>query len=193
MSEWLPLRVYRTVTHALGAWRGLFLPIGIAALVAMGVHRASEHVVEWSFVLLGWFDLGTESIAETILGVLSNVGILDDESVVRGSYAFAAFFDLDDREYYAKLGGLATELYVDVYLVWAALGYVEPRAKPSRLRAIQWQYSKDVLKKRLKQLKVDASYYLSDMTVEKVYLPLGAALAFSVACPTALVPPRTAS
>lgn len=177
MTEWRPVVGYEILTKALGRWRGLFLPLGIAALVALGVHSASELVVSWAFHVLGAIDLASEWVVEGLLAAPVAVGLADLEWVARNAYAFASLFGVEDREAAARYGGLAVELYVDLYLVWAALGYVEPRAKPSRLRAMHWRSWREHARERGRQLWLDARYYVADLTVEKVYLPLGALFA----------------
>ncbi len=140
----------------------------------MGVHTASELVVSWTVHLLGAFDLLSEWLVESLLAFVAATGLADGEWVTRNAYAFASLFDIEGREMAARYGGLAVELYVDAYLVWAALGYVEPRPKPSRLRAIRWSSWREHIRKLGRQLWLDTRYYFADLTVEKVYLPLGA-------------------
>lgn len=163
-----PFDFYLWVTVFLGRWRGVFLPVGIAALVAMGVHAASEIVAEWVFYGLGLLDLVAETVVEWGLSLVASTGWTSPGFVRRNAYAFASLFDIEMRESWARWGGLAVELYVDTYLVWAALAFVEarPRSGP--------ELSLPAWKAWLRQQGLNVRYYFGDLTVEKVYLPVGA-------------------
>ncbi len=53
-DTWLPIRIYQGLTHGLGALRVLFVPLGIAALVAMGEQgymQATRSILECAALL----------------------------------------------------------------------------------------------------------------------------------------------
>lgn len=133
----------------------------------MGVHAASETVVAGVFAILGALDLATEAAVEFVLAGIARTGFTEKGFVARNAYAFASLFDIEMREEWARWGGLAVEFYVDAYLVWAALAFVEPRPvlEPDSERTLGHWWST-----RMRSVR----YYIADLTVEKVYLPLAA-------------------
>jgi hypothetical protein len=164
---------------ALGRRRGWFLPLGIAALVAMGVHLASEVMVDAIFVALGALDRLVEIIVAGALGALEAIGFGEEGWSERQSYAFAILFDVDSREAWARYLGVAIEVLVDIFLLRAALGWSEPTPRvwlDYKTRA-GFGGIIDLTREHISRLRRVAKDYFEDLTVEKVYVPIASVCA----------------
>lgn len=170
----LPIRIYRTATRFFGATRGLFLPFGIAGLLAMGVHLASDITVDAMFISLGVLDRIAEAIVGTVLDWLQATGIPNDGWANRLSFAFADWIDVETREAWARIGGVILELYVDVIMFRAAMSYDEIVRLPilfddttTRIDRIRLTISRRFVRKRRA-----LNEYFADTIIYKVYLPI---------------------
>jgi len=170
----LPVRIYRGTTRFFGATRGLFLPFGIAGVLAMGVHLASDITVDAMFSSLGVLDQITEAIVATILDWLQATGIPDDGWANRLSFAFADWIDVETRESWARIGGVVLELWVDLIMLRAALSYDEIIRLPisfddttTRIERVRL-----TITRRFSHGRRALNEYFDDTIVYKVYLPL---------------------
>ena len=174
-----PFRALRETTRFLGAHRRLFVPLGVLALVALGVHAAADHLDDWVFRLLDAADRGTEALYGRYADALLS------EPAAR-KLAFDALVTLADKERWAKWIALGVELLIDLRLFIGVLGafpedelayVVGGSSLLHRLAA--------VFGRPLARLKIVAGHlarYLMRPTVEKLYLPVAVTLAVAAGC-----------
>ena len=182
--DWLPLRIFNGVSELLGNLRRLFLPLGIASLVAVGVHLGSEVVVHGVFVALGVLDRLFEAIVDGLLAAVEASGWPEEGWAERNAYAFAAWIDIDTRESLSKVGGVLVEIGVDVVLVRAALGWGEPTTRLEIASPDRGGFRRviDTTRIQVKRVSREVRDYFKDITVEKVYLPLASVCAVLTGC-----------
>lgn len=106
------------VSRKLAGFRWAFMPLGLVALIAVGVHAAADVVddrILWLVDLVdGWFD-----------GVVGRFDLTAN---------LVHLLDFEQRVKLARSVALVWELVADVILCWPALGYREKDAhKPSLL------------------------------------------------------------
>lgn len=167
-------RALRETTHFLGRHRRLFVPLGVLALVALGVHAAADRFDDWTFRLLDAIDHGMEwafgHFADAVLSQSAQAKI-----------DFANLFTLHDKEVASRWVALAVELLLDLRLGIGAIGelerdeleYVIPGSGVGdRLAAV---FGKPLA--RLKSFGRFARRYLLHTSVEKLYLPVAVFLA----------------
>ncbi|MDF1561825.1 MAG: hypothetical protein P1V51_02205 [Deltaproteobacteria bacterium] len=169
-----PIGTYLRWTGAFGQYRRLFVPLGVLALLALGVHAAADRFDDWAFLLLDFLDRKLEEG----YGIMARAFMSQPEERL---LAFAATVDLEMKENVARWMALGVELLVDLRLGFGAiaafpkdeLGYVLPG---SRLHHRVWA----IVGRRLYELKrmgVHLGAYLKQPSVEKIYLPLAVTLA----------------
>jgi len=173
--DWLPIRLFNGTSELLGSLRKLFLPIGIAALVAMGVHLASEVMVHGVFVALGTLDRLFEAMVDALLQAFESTGWPEEGWAERNAYAFADWIDIDTRESWSRVGGVLVELLVDFFLVRAALGWEESTPRMDMIASpeqVGFRRVIDTTRIQVTRMSRDVRDYFKDITVEKIYVPL---------------------
>lgn len=169
-----PFRAWRETTRFFGRHRRLFVPLGVLALVALGVHAAADRFDDWAFRVLDAADRGVE----WAYGLLADAVLTRPEAK---KTAFASLFDLAAKEQAARWSALAVELLLDLRVGLGALGafdedplgYVVPGSKlHHRLAAAVGRPLH-----HLKQAGRRTAGYLRHLSIEKIYLPLSVALA----------------
>lgn len=105
----------RQVSRFLGGWRFLFMPVGLFALIAVGVHAAAD------------------TLDDRILWVVDAVDAWFDRMVGAWSVTAGAvhLIELDDRTFIARAVTLVWELCAIGVLAIPALGYREVEDGPS--------------------------------------------------------------
>ncbi|MGA9521355.1 MAG: hypothetical protein WBV82_07825 [Myxococcaceae bacterium] len=104
------------VSRPLGHLRFAFMPFGLFALIAVGVHAAADTLDD----RILWLVDGVDGALDTVLGAWSFT-----EPAVR-------WIDLEDRVRIARAVALIWELLVDALLALPAFGYRESFARPLR-------------------------------------------------------------
>ena len=169
-----PINTYLRWTGAFGQHRRLFVPLGVLALIALGVHAAADRFDDWAFVLLDFLDRRIE----VGYGILADAFMSRSEERKMG---FAAVVDLEMKENAARWMALGVEILVDLRLGFGAiaafpqdeLGYVLPGSK---LHHRVWAIVGRRIWK-LKRVGKHLAVYLRQPSVEKIYLPLAVSLA----------------
>jgi hypothetical protein len=177
-------RGYLWLTLTLGRWRSVFVPIGVVAIVAMGVHVASESMVHGAFVTLGGIDRAFENLWSMVLQGVAALGAGDEAWVERKAHIFAEWVDVETRESWARWVGFGIELFVDLFLLRAALGFdLQPsprhyKRKPHR--SLQTWITETRLK--VSKFAKRTRRYYGGFTVERVYVPLASTCAVIAGC-----------
>ncbi len=169
-----PLAAYQRWSAAFGAHRRLFVPLGVLALIALGVHAAADRFDDWAFWLLDFLD----GKAEAAYGAFADAVLSRAEE---RKLAFAALVDLQMKEDAARWLALAVELVVDLRLGIGALGAYPPDevgyvVPGSRFYHRLW----GVVGRRIWRLKRAGRHlidYARNPSLLKLYLPIAVALA----------------
>ncbi|MEQ8280838.1 MAG: hypothetical protein RMA76_35685 [Deltaproteobacteria bacterium] len=102
------------LSMTLGLFRGLFLPVGLFAVVAIGIHAGSDRVDDLSFVLFNFFDARLDDL---LAWLIQNVyGALDVSVSTTAAHTFKAidFIDLEVKAWAARWTALLVELGADL-------------------------------------------------------------------------------
>jgi len=126
----------------LGRLRWLFMPLGLFALVAVGIHAGASVVSDWLLVALDWADgLCDRAMTEALLS-LGRWLSLDPTRVDHWIFQACAFVDLRERGLLASWLAVGLELWADFVLALPVLGYREKdvaaaaSSKEARLREL---------------------------------------------------------
>lgn len=103
-------------------FRWAFLPLGLLALIAVGVHAAADTVDDRILWLVDQVDAGVDSV-------------MGSWSLTEG---WVNVIGLEQRVTFARALTLALELFADVVLALPALGYREARQRPLLPRLEPW-------------------------------------------------------
>jgi hypothetical protein len=162
----------------------LFLPVGIVALVAMGVHLVSDIIVHGVFVTLGAADRSLEAMVDALLPAIESIGWAEPGWAERNTYAFATWIDLDLRQSWSRVGGVVIELLVDFFLVRAALGWHKPTPRFHIASSQRTGFRRviDTTRIQIKRMRREVRDYVGDLTVEKAYVPLASLCAVIAGC-----------
>lgn len=179
-TRFAPLRWYAELTATLGRHRRFFLPLGVLALLALGVHAAADLFADWAFLALDLFDRGLEDLYARVAGGLLGAGQAQ-------ILWFQDLVDLRDKEVLARWMALLVELAIDLRLgvaAWAAAEFRAPAAHEAGEYNAEGRGSWSRLASRLGQpirrarwVLGCAAHYLRNPSVEKLYLPLAVSLA----------------
>lgn len=140
------LRVLSRISVLIGGLRWLFMPAGLFALVAVGVHVGADRLCDNLLAALDSFDGGFDRVSAAVLGAVGRALGSDAQSIDRWALAAASFVDLEQRASFARWSAVVLELVADFVLALPLLGYSEhdrstrasPRApRPDALSAIR--------------------------------------------------------
>ncbi len=165
--------IYRAITGLFGATRGFFLPFGLAAVIALGVHLGSDAAQNGAFWALNLVDHLLEAVVEILLGLIQGTGVPESDWAARNGWRFAAWIDFDTLELWASWTAVGLELLIDLMMLRIALGYDETPppyipTDPDHSRARQWM---TVTTGRWRIEGRGMLDYWRDPTVEKLYVP----------------------
>jgi hypothetical protein len=104
------------LSRFIGGFRWAFMPLGLLALIAVGVHAAADTLDDR---LLSLVDLADAAFDRLVGGFSATEGLVD-------------LISLEQRTTIARALALAWELSVDLVLALPALGYREARATPEQ-------------------------------------------------------------
>ncbi len=154
-----------------GRRRSIFLPLGMLAVLVLGVHAVADRFADWAFVFISWAAASIESLA----GTLANIALSEPEERTR---ALAEAFDVDRRIELSQWMAFFVEIALVLRLGTACLGAGaarESRLPPgSKGRLGSWSSRfLDWLQTSFGLVRA----YLSTLSIEKVYLPLAVAIA----------------
>ena len=169
------LKLVRVTGGILGGVRWAFMPLGLFALVAVGIHAGADALDDRILVALDWADGQVDQLlAFLIHGVSANLLGFSKAAVESQIFTACDFVGLKERESLAKALALVLELFADLVLAFPALGYSEERAPTALPHAV-------AVPKRVKAAGLGRSLELlvntfKDPTVLRVVLPLATLL-----------------
>lgn len=106
----------RALLGLLDRLRGLFLPFGLFAVVAVGIHAGSDRVDDLSFLLYDRLDGLVDRVVVGLLGWGGGALGLSPERVDTWGYGFVQLLDLDEKAILARWTALFVELGADLIL-----------------------------------------------------------------------------
>jgi hypothetical protein len=118
-----------SLSRFLSHLRWLYMPVGLFALVAVGVHAGASVTHDGVLVGLDWLD-GVSDRAMTVL--LTAVGALfhaEPATIDRWVFNAVSLVDMHEREVAASWLAVVLELTTDLVLALPALGYRERRTE----------------------------------------------------------------
>lgn len=121
------------VSYLLGHLRGLFLPFGLFALVAVGVHVGCDRLDDQAFVALSTLDAITDATLVSILRWAGELFGASGASIEAWTYRAVDLVDVDAKQWLARWIAVALELVTDVVL---ALPVFLHRNLPASARAL---------------------------------------------------------
>jgi hypothetical protein len=104
------------VSAVVGRFRGVFLPFGLFAIVAVGIHSGTNHIDDATFAGLNFFDALLDGLLEAVIThVWTFFGVAD---ATREAHIFRAvdFIDIEVKDVAARSIALAVEILADLIL-----------------------------------------------------------------------------
>lgn len=126
------LRPVSSLSRLLSHLRWLYMPLGLFALVAVGVHAGAAAARDGALVGLDWLDgLSDRALASLLAGVGRLVSA-DPATIDRWIVSAVGFVDLRERDLLARWAAVLLELGADLVLALPALGYRERKAEEAK-------------------------------------------------------------
>ena len=171
------IAIVRSASRFLAGLRWLFMPLGLFALVAVGVHAGADAVDDWLLAVFDWLDgRADRGLAAGLLalGELFGVG---GGSIDRWVYRATSLVDLRERALLARWGAVALELWVDFVLAVPLLGYRErqPPEPGLEARVELLRAARGLAAPAREDARALLRAALRDPTLLRVALPLAAA------------------
>lgn len=143
------------LSKTIGLFRGAFLPVGLFAVVAIGIHAGSDRVDDYSFLLFNFLDARLDDLLAWVITHL--YGAIDVSVSTTAAHTFHAidFIDLEVKAVAARWTALFVELGADLIFAIPIFRHRSDGVKP---------------------LEVARKIYL-DFTVLRLVAPLAALLA----------------
>lgn len=132
------MRFVAAVSRFLANGRWLFMPLGLFALVAVGVHAGADAIDDVLLRFLDFADGLGDAVVGSLLESMCALFRLGPERAEAWSVTFAEWVGLRERAAAAKALAFAVEIAADVLIALPALGYEERVAAAApRLAAIE--------------------------------------------------------
>ncbi|MCK6544845.1 hypothetical protein L6R52_03185 [Myxococcota bacterium] len=146
------------VSYLLGHVRGLFLPFGLFALVAVGVHVGCDRLDDQAFVALSALDAIVDAALAATVRAIGDLFSASPASIEAWTYRAVDLVDVDAKQWLARWIAVGLELFTDLVL---ALPVFLHRELPASARALGALVKKS----------------LADPTVLRVAAPIASACA----------------
>lgn len=115
-------RLFNAISHLFGSQRTLVRRLGGIALLLMGVHAAADVLDDLAYEVIDRVDFFADELAASFLAWLSSMGGLSPEGAVRAIESFAAFVDLQEKDWLAIRLAFLVEIVLDILLLDLAWG-----------------------------------------------------------------------
>lgn len=108
------MSILTKLSKTIGLFRGLFLPFGLFAIVAVGIHAGSDCVDNHAFSLYNFFDARFDELLTWL--IVRVYGFMDVGVQLTATHTFKAvdFIDLDVKDAAARWTALLVELGADL-------------------------------------------------------------------------------
>ena len=123
------------------------VPLGLFALIAVGLHAGADRLDDHALVALNLLDAQVDRLGAAVLGWAMDLVGASPATIERWTFGFVEWVDMDTRDWLARLVALGFELAGDLFLAvplfwhrhrdrpWRAL-LVELRRDPTLLRFV---------------------------------------------------------
>ncbi len=158
------LKLVARASRLLAGWRWLFMPMGLFALIAVGVHSGADVLNNTILRLLDALSGVLVGAVAALLDGLCGLLRLGPERADAWTEAFGDLVGLPQRAALAKVVAFLLELGVDFLVALPALGYRERSPLNQRLKALQ--------PKAFRRFSTLVAATVADPTVLRVAAPL---------------------
>jgi hypothetical protein len=138
------LNIYRRLTLALGAKRGLIRRLAGLAMLAMGVHAAADYMDDALFALLDVMDIALDGVVHAFLLQLSGFHLISPADAINAAQHFSDWIDIEDKEKLSRASALCAEFAADFLLLDLAWGVRKSQPATGSLSTI-WQEAREGL------------------------------------------------
>lgn len=119
------VRLLKSAGRFAGSLRWLFMPLGLFATVAVGVHVGADAVDDWLLSAFDWIDGRCDRALAALLLATGDLFNVEASRVDGWVFRAASVVDLRERALLARWGAVALELGLDAGLALPALAYRE--------------------------------------------------------------------
>lgn len=170
--------------------RWLYMPVGLFALIAVGVHAGAAAAHDGVLVGFDWIDGWADRASATFLTAVGALFGAQPATIDRWVMGAVGFVDLHEREVMARWFAVALELAADFVLALPALSYRERRAAQLKAEVDRQARLAELVRQKLAEkhsdarpvprgdaLKVLLHSAVTDPTLLRVCMPVATACA----------------
>lgn len=139
MKRWLR-GALKTSAEAIAALGGAVVPLGVFAVLVVGVHAGTDRVDDYVFSFLNAVDILVDSAAAVVVETLLGWRRGSAEQIARLTFAIQDFVDLDAKHRLSRFLALAIEIVSDIAL---AVPLFVHRARAYSLSTVWYQLMTD--------------------------------------------------
>jgi hypothetical protein len=143
VTSLLKSRVIERLSLFVGGLRPMFIPFGLFALLAIGIHVGCNRLDNHLFVLLNVIDAAVDDVLCFIIQKVCALFSASQSTVDLLTYRAIDFIDLEIKSDAARYGALAYELVADVVLALPVFLYREERWTTDGIRERAKAYFED--------------------------------------------------
>ncbi len=167
------IRLLESISRFAGSLRWLFMPLGLFATVAVGVHAGADAVDDWLLTAFDWLDGRCDRALAALLLAAGDLFGVEASRIDGWVFGAASVVDLRERALLARWGAVALELGLDAGLALPVLAYRERESTPTALqdRARQILAGRGLAGNRREDLRELLRAVLRDPTPMRLLLP----------------------
>ncbi|MGC4122771.1 MAG: hypothetical protein QM765_51000 [Myxococcales bacterium] len=178
------------VSRAAAHLRWLYMPLGLFALIAVGVHAGAMSAHDGLVVTFDWLDGLADRASTTVLTAVGALFGAEPATIDRWVMGAVGLIDLREREIMARWVAVLLELAADFVLALPALSYRERQAAELKAEASRQARLAELVQQKLAEkhpdarpvprgdvLKVLLHSAVTDPTLLRIGMPLATACA----------------
>lgn len=108
------MSILTKLSKTIGLFRGIFLPFGLFAIVAVGIHAGSDCVDNYSFVLYNFLDARLDDLLTFVITRAYGLFDISVQTTATHTFKVVDFIDLDVKDWAARWTALLVELGADL-------------------------------------------------------------------------------